>query len=67
MASIMTTVGSIFTAALSWVGDVAGAIAGTTTVGEVTTFDNPILLLFCVLPLIGLGIGLFKRLISVNR
>ena len=55
MSDILSTVTSIFTAAIGWVGDVASTIAST-----------PILLLFCVLPLVGLGIGLFKRLINVN-
>ena len=55
MSDILTTVTSIFTAAIGWVGTVAETIAG-----------EPILLLFCVIPLIGLGVGLFKRLLSVN-
>lgn len=56
MATLLTAVGDVFTTAIGWVGTV-----GTTITAE------PILLLFCVLPLIGLGVGLFKRLISVNR
>ena len=55
MSDILATVTSIFTAAIGWVGDVA------TTIGS-----TPILLLFCVIPLVGLGVGLFKRLINVN-
>lgn len=55
MSEILTSVGTIFTEAISWVGDVATTITG-----------QPILLLFCVLPLVGLGVGLFKRLIHVN-
>lgn len=55
MEAIITAVSSIFTAAIGWVGTVA------TTVTE-----QPILLLFCVLPLVGLGVGLFRRLINVN-
>lgn len=53
VASLMTNVGSIFTEAISWVGDVATTITG-----------QPILLIFTILPLIGLGVGLFKRLIG---
>lgn len=55
VANLMTTVGGIFTEAISWVGDVATTITG-----------QPILLLFCTLPLVGLGVGLFKRLININ-
>lgn len=55
IASLMTSVGDIFSAALGWVGTVATTIT-----------SNPILLLFCVLPLVGLGVGLFRRLINVN-
>ena len=53
--SVLEPVGDIFTAAVGWVGDVADAIV-----------SQPILLCFAVLPLVGLGVGLFKRLISVN-
>ncbi len=55
MAALLTAVGDVFTQAISWVGTV-----GTTITAQ------PILLLFCVLPLVGLGVGLFKRLINVN-
>lgn len=55
LAEILTSVGDIFTEAISWVGEVATTIT-----------SQPILLLFCVLPLVGLGVGLFRRLINVN-
>ena len=55
MSTILSTVGDIFTAAIDWVGDVGTTITST-----------PILLLFVVIPLVGLGVGLFKRLINVN-
>lgn len=55
VATFLTSVGSIFTTAIGWVGTVASTIA-----------DSPILLTFCALPLVGLGIGIFKRLINVN-
>lgn len=53
--TLVESVGSVFTAAIGWVSTVANTIV-----------DKPILLLFCVLPLVGLGVGLFRRLISVN-
>ena len=55
MGDILTSVGSVFTAAIGWVGQVA------TTIGS-----TPILLLFCCIPLVGLGVGLFRRLLNVN-
>lgn len=52
----MTSVGEVFTAAIGWVGEVAATIA-----------EQPILLLAVVgVPLVGLGVGLFKRLLSAR-
>lgn len=65
MAALLTAVGQVFTSVMSMVGTVASSIAGFTTseVG-VTTFSNPVLLLFCVgVPLCGLGVGMFARLL----
>ena len=54
IASLIGNVTTVFTAAVGWVGKVAETIAG-----------QPILLLACVgVPLCGLGIGMFKRLLS---
>ena len=56
IATLLTSVGSVFTKVIGWVGDVASTIAG-----------EPILLLACVgIPLCGLGIGMFKRLLSAR-
>ncbi len=56
MTEIITAITSIFTAAIGWVGTVASTIAA-----------QPILLLACVgVPLCGLGVGLFKRLLSAR-
>lgn len=56
MADILSAVGTVFTSAIGWVGTVASTIAG-----------QPILLLCCVgIPLCGLGIGMFKRLLSAH-
>lgn len=55
MTDIISAVTTIFTAAIGWVGQVATTIT-----------ETPILLLFCVIPLVGLGVGLFRRLINVN-
>ena len=55
MADIITAITSVFTAAVGWVGTVADTVAA-----------EPMLLLFAVVPLVGLGVGLFKRLLNVN-
>ena len=53
MEAMITAVTSVFTAAIGWVGTVASTITG-----------QPVLLLFCVaVPLCGLGVGMFGRLI----
>ncbi|MPM26571.1 hypothetical protein SDC9_73075 [bioreactor metagenome] len=52
MTELLASVTAVFTAAIGWVGTTA------TTIGE-----TPILLLFCVgVPLCGLGVGMFGRL-----
>lgn len=56
MADIITAITTVFTAAIGWVGTVASTVTST-----------PILLFFCILGVVGLGIGLFRRLISVNQ
>lgn len=56
IASLMTSVGEVFTAAIGWVADVAETIG-----------SEPILLLAVVaVPLCGLAVGLFKRLLSAR-
>lgn len=56
MTDLIASVTSVFTAAIGWVGTVAETIA-----------EQPILLLACVgVPLCGLGVGLFKRLVLIR-
>lgn len=56
VSSLISSIGTVFTAAIGWVGQVAATIAG-----------EPILLLACVaIPLCGLGVGMFKRLLSAR-
>lgn len=55
IGSLMTDVASVFTSAIGMVGKVATTITG-----------NPLLLVFAIVPLCGIGVGFFKRLISVN-
>lgn len=56
MTDIISAITSVFTSAIGWVGTVASTIA-----------DEPILLISCVaIPLCGLGVGMFKRLLSAK-
>ena len=56
MDALLSAVGSVFTSAIGWVGTTASTIAA-----------QPILLLSCVaIPLCGLGVGMFKRLLSAR-
>jgi hypothetical protein len=56
MTELLTSVTSVFTSAIGWVATVGTTITGT-----------PVLLLFCVaVPLCGLGVGMFKRLLSAR-
>jgi len=54
MEALILSVTDIFTAAVGWAGTVGNTIVNT-----------PILLMFVVLPLVGLGIGIFKRLLHM--
>lgn len=53
MTELLAAVTSVFTSAVDWVGTVATTIT-----------EEPVLLLFCVaVPLCGLGVGMFSRLL----
>ena len=54
VATLLSSIGDVFTSAISWAGTVGSTIVKT-----------PLLLLFCAIPLVGLGVGLFKRLLNV--
>lgn len=55
MSTITSAISSVFTAAIGMVSTVAS-----------TVMDTPILLFFAVLGVVGIGIGIFKRLLQVN-
>lgn len=58
MADLIASVTSLVTAAVGWIGSYVQAI---------TASGNEILLLCCVaVPLVGLGVGLVKRLITIK-
>ena len=54
VATVLGNVDSIVTKAIAWVGSWMTAIVG-----------QPILLLFMLLPLVGLGVGFIKRLVRI--
>ncbi len=55
LATVLTDLGSVFTAAIGWVGDVAETVA-----------SNPVILIPFALGIIGFGAGLFLRLARPN-
>lgn len=54
METIISTIGTIFNGALGWASTVADTVTG-----------NPLLLFGVILGFIGIGVGLFKRLLNV--
>ena len=57
MSDIITAVTTIVNAAFGWVG---------TAVSTITASGNELLLMAVVLPFVGLGIGLLKRLFGTR-
>lgn len=56
MADLLTSVGNVFTSVIGWAG----------TVGTTVT-ETPVLLLYCVaVPLCGIGVGMFSRLLHAR-
>lgn len=54
MDSILTSITTVFTSAMGWAGSVGTAIAG-----------NPLLLVGVVMGFVGVGVGLFRRLLRL--
>lgn len=54
MADVISNISTVFTAAIGWVGTVADTIT-----------DEPLLLFGVVVGFVGVGVGLFKRLLHV--
>lgn len=54
LASVAKEIGTVFTAAIGWVGTVADTITA-----------QPLLLFGVVVSFVGIGVGLFKRLLHV--
>lgn len=53
MGDLITTIGLVVTGAFVWAGEAVEFIT-----------ENPLILLMFVIPLVGLGIGFVKRLVS---
>lgn len=51
MQNLMTNVTTMFTSVMTMMGDVVQTVT-----------DNPLLLMYAILPLCGIGVGFFKRL-----
>lgn len=56
MAGLINNASALIASAIDWMGQYVTAISAT---------GNELLLLFTILPLVGLGIGLIKRMISM--
>lgn len=55
LATVLTAIGSVVTSAVTWLEAYAESIAG----------NDIMLLLVVAVPLVGLGVGLLKRMISL--
>ena len=54
LSGMLSNITSILTSAVSWVGTVSNTVTG-----------DPLLLLAVVLPFVGFGVGLFRRLLHL--
>lgn len=72
MGTLLTSIGSFITSAISWMTTYLGSFTGLFTDpdnpgGSPVTDVEPVLFLFVVaIPLVGLGIGLLSRLIKTR-
>lgn len=62
MTAILSAVTSIVAESIDWMTSFLGVITATNAEGQLT---NPLLLLFVLIPLVGLGIGLLRRLMNL--
>ena len=54
IASILTSISAVVTQAVTWAGDIVTFVV-----------SNPLIMVFVAIPLVGLGIGMVKRMISL--
>lgn len=55
LASILTSVGSVVSSAVDWMGDIVSFVT-----------SNPLVLLFVTISLVGLGVGLLSRVLGLR-
>jgi len=54
LATLLSNIGDVFTTVIGWVSTVATTVAA-----------NPLLLIGCIVGFVGLGVGMFRRLLHV--
>lgn len=54
LATVISSIGDVFTAAMGWAGTVGSTIVST-----------PLLLIGVVIGFVGVGVGLFRRMLNV--
>ncbi len=54
MTTLLSNIGTILESSITWMGSIASAVA-----------SNPLLMLGVVIPFVGFGVGLFKRLLRL--
>lgn len=54
MESVLTNISTVFTSAMGWAGSVGTAVV-----------ENPLLLVGVVMGFVGVGVGLFRRLLRL--
>lgn len=56
LAAVLTNITEVVTSAVGWMGSFLSTITAT---------GNEILFIFCAIPLVGVGIGLVRRMLHV--
>lgn len=65
MSTILSNVGLIVSSSIQWLTAFLGVFTETVATDGGTTVANPLLLLFVIIPVAGLGIGFLKRLMHL--
>lgn len=65
MSTILSNVGLIVTSSIEWLTSFLSVFTATVTTESGTALANPLLLLFVIIPVAGLGVGFLKRLMHL--
>lgn len=57
MSTLLSNITSVVNEAIAWM---------TSFVGAITATGNELLLLFAVIPVVGLGVGILRRMIKID-